>query len=101
MHWNHRETTNPIESTVATVRLRSQRPHLVALARAGATFKKGVLVEQPPRPSTPTRRSRRVINSGRAITILDDSSTGTAPACDHHLLTCPGLVQFAMPWERR
>jgi putative transposase len=75
-HWIHFRTTNPIESTFATVRLRqrvtkgpgsrtagiamafkliqsAQRrwravnaPHLVALVRAGATFDKGVLVER-------------------------------------------------------
>ncbi len=75
-HWVHLRTTNPIESTFATVRLRqrvtkgpgsraagiamafkliesAQRrwravnaPHLVALVRAGATFEKGVLVER-------------------------------------------------------
>src|SRR3989475_8849636 len=74
-HWIHLKTTNPIESTFATVRLRTKvtkgpgsraaglamaykliiaaqdrwrainGPHLVALVRAGATFKKGVLIE--------------------------------------------------------
>ena len=76
-HWVHLRTTNPIESTFATVRLRQRvtkgpgsraagiamafkliesaqtrwravnAPHLVALVRAGATFEKGVLVERP------------------------------------------------------
>ena len=76
-HWIHLKTSNPIESTFATVRLRTKvtkgpgsraaglamtykliiaaqdrwravnGPHLVALVRAGATFKKGVLVENP------------------------------------------------------
>lgn len=76
-HWIHLRTTNPIESTFATVRLRqrvtkgpgsraagvamafkliesAQRrwravnaPHLVALVRAGARFEKGKLVHQP------------------------------------------------------
>jgi putative transposase len=76
-HWIHLKTTNPIESTFSTVRLRTrvtkgagsraaglamafkliesaqQRwravngPHLVALIRAGATFEKGVLIERP------------------------------------------------------
>jgi transposase-like protein len=76
-HWVHLRTTNPIESTFATVRLRqrvtkgpgsraagvamafkliesAQRrwravnaPHLVALVRAGAEFKNGKLVERP------------------------------------------------------
>jgi len=76
-HWIHVRTTNPIESTFATVRLRQRvtkgpgsraagiamafkliesaqarwravnAPHLVALVRAGATFDKGKLVERP------------------------------------------------------
>ena len=76
-HWVHLRTTNPIESTFATVRLRQRvtkgpgsraagiamafkliesaqnrwravnAPHLVALVRAGAVFKNGVLVERP------------------------------------------------------
>ena len=76
-HWIHLKTTNPIESTFSTVRLRTrvtkgvgsraaglamafkliesaqQRwravngPHLVALVRAGAIFQKGVLIERP------------------------------------------------------
>ena len=75
-HWVHLRTTNPIESTFATVRLRQRvtkgpgsraagiamafkliesaqarwrainAPHLVALVRAGATFKNGVLAER-------------------------------------------------------
>ncbi len=75
-HWVHLRTTNPIESTFATVRLRQRvtkgpgsraagiamafkliesaqsrwravnAPHLVALVRAAATFKNGVLVER-------------------------------------------------------
>jgi transposase-like protein len=75
-HWVHLRTTNPIESTFATVRLRTKvtkgpgsrlaglamafkliesaevrwrsvnAPHLVALVRAGATFRNGVLVER-------------------------------------------------------
>ena len=76
-HWVHLRTTNPIESTFATVRLRQRvtkgpgsraagvamafkliesaqarwravnAPHLVALVRAGATFDKGILTERP------------------------------------------------------
>jgi len=76
-HWIHLRTTNPIESTFATVRLRTRvtkgpgsraagvamafklmesaqhrwravnAPHLVALVRAGAVFEKGKLVERP------------------------------------------------------
>jgi transposase-like protein len=80
-HWVHLRTTNPIESTFATVRLRTkitkghgskaaalamafkliesaQRrwrmvngPHLVALVRSGAVFVNGKLVERPGDPS--------------------------------------------------
>jgi putative transposase len=76
-HWIHLRTTNPIESTFATVRLRQRvtkgpgsraagvamafkliesaqarwravnAPHLVALVRAGGVFERGVLVERP------------------------------------------------------
>jgi len=76
-HWIHLKTTNPIESTFATVRLRTKvtkgpgsraaglamafklieaaqqrwrsvnAPHLVALVRAGAKFEKGVMIERP------------------------------------------------------
>jgi len=75
-HWLHLKTTNPIESTFATVRQRTKvtkgagsraaglamafklleaaqdrwravnGPHLVALVRAGAKFDKGVLIER-------------------------------------------------------
>jgi len=75
-HWIHLKTTNPIESTFATVRLRTKvtkgpgsraaglamafkliesaqdrwravnGAHLVALVRAGAAFHNGVLVER-------------------------------------------------------
>lgn len=78
-HWIHLGTTNPIESTFATVRLRTKvtkgadsraaalamvfkliesaqarrhavnAPHLVALIRAGAHFERGQLVERPGR----------------------------------------------------
>jgi putative transposase len=76
-HWVHLRTTNPIESTFATVRLRTRvtkgpgsraaglamayklieaaqarwrvvnAPHLVALVRNGAVFHKGRLLERP------------------------------------------------------
>ena len=76
-HWIHLKTANPIESTFATVRLRTKltkgpgsraaglamafkliesaeqrwrsvnAPHLVALVRAGAIFDKGVLIKRP------------------------------------------------------
>lgn len=76
-HWIHLKTSNPIESTFSTVRLRTRvtkgpgsraaglamvfklvqaaedrwrcvnGPHLVALVRAGAKFEKGVLIERP------------------------------------------------------
>ena len=75
-HWIHLKTTNPIESTFATVRLRTKvtkgpgsraaglamayklieaaqdrwrsinAPHLAALVRAGARFDKGVIIER-------------------------------------------------------
>jgi transposase-like protein len=75
-HWIHLRTSNPIESTFATVRHRTRvtrgpgtraaglamafkliesaqerwravnAPHLVALVRAGASFERGVLVER-------------------------------------------------------
>jgi putative transposase len=83
-HWVHLKTTNPIESTFATVRLRIKvtkgpgskaaglamadklieaaqdlwrsvnAPHLVALVRAGAKFEKGVMTERP------TKRNQEV-----------------------------------------
>jgi len=76
-HWIHLKTTNPIESTFATVRLRTKvtkgpgskaaglamafklieaaqdrwravnGPQLVALVRAGVQFEKGVMIERP------------------------------------------------------
>jgi putative transposase len=76
-HWQHLKTSNPIESTFSSVRLRTRvtkgpgskvqglamafkllesaqdrwravnGPHLVALVRAGARFDKGVMVERP------------------------------------------------------
>jgi transposase-like protein len=79
-HWIHLRTSNPIESTFATVRHRTRvtkgpgsraaglamafkliqsaqdrwravnAPHLVALVRAGATFHNGQLVERPAEP---------------------------------------------------
>ena len=82
-HWVHLRTTNPIESTFATVRNRSKitkgpgsraagiamayklieaaqsrwravnAPHLVALVRAGARFENGKLVERPDGETTP------------------------------------------------
>ena len=81
-HWIHLRTTNPIESTFATVRHRSKvtrgpgsrtaglamafklidaaqarwravnAPHLVALVRAGARFESGKLVERPDADTT-------------------------------------------------
>jgi transposase-like protein len=82
-HWIHLRTTNPIESTFATVRHRTKitrgpgsraaglamafklietaqarwrmvnAPHLVALVRAGARFEAGKLVERPERQPQP------------------------------------------------
>jgi transposase-like protein len=83
-HWIHLRTTNPIESTFATVRHRTKvtkgpgskaaglamafklieaaqarwravnAPHLVALVRAGARFERGKLVERDPDHPTTT-----------------------------------------------
>ncbi|MHA5054035.1 transposase [Streptomyces sp. SD15] len=80
-HWIHLRTTNPIESTFATVRLRTKvtkgagsraaalamvfklvesaqarwravnAPHLVALVRAGARFERGQIIERPEAPA--------------------------------------------------
>ena len=82
-HWVHLRTTNPIESTFATVRHRTKitkgpgsraaglamafkliesaqdrwraasAPHLVALVRAGAIFINGKLIERPGQDSQP------------------------------------------------
>jgi putative transposase len=76
-HWVHLKTSNPIESTFSSVRLRTRvtkgpgskaaglamafklleaaqdrwravnGPHLIALVRAGARFDKGVMIERP------------------------------------------------------
>ena len=76
-HWGHLRTSNPIESTFSSVRLRTRvtkgpgskaaglamafklleaaqdrwravnGPHLVALVRAGTRFDKGVMIERP------------------------------------------------------
>jgi transposase-like protein len=83
-HWVHLRTTNPIESTFATVRHRTKvtkgpgsraaglamafkliesaqtrwravnAPHLVALVRAGARFEAGKLVERPDEHAPPS-----------------------------------------------
>jgi len=86
-HWIHLRTTNPIESTFATVRLRQRvtkgpgsraagvamafkliesaqtrwravnAPHLVALVRAGATFVNGQLLERPDQDQQPGQQA--------------------------------------------
>ena len=95
-HWVHLRTTNPIESTFATVRNRSKitkgpgsraagiamayklieaaqsrwravnAPHLVALVRAGAKFENGKLVERP----DPTSGVGRHISGSRGANAL-------------------------------
>ena len=87
-HWQHLRTSNPIESTFSTVRLRTKvtkgpgsraaglamafklieaaqdrwrainGPHLVALVRAGATFHKGVIIENQPQERKAPRDQR-------------------------------------------
>ncbi len=89
-HWIHLRTTNPIESTFATVRLRQRvtnapgsratgiamafkliasaqtrwrainAPHILVLVRVGATFNNGKLVEQPQEPTDQTRGDQQV-----------------------------------------
>lgn len=89
-HWVHLRTTNPIESTFATVRLRQRvtkgpgsraagvamafkliasaqnrwravnAPHLVALVRAGATFNNGILVERDDEQAAESGGDRQV-----------------------------------------
>ncbi|HET9257057.1 MAG TPA: IS256 family transposase [Pseudonocardiaceae bacterium] len=87
-HWIHLRTTNPIESTFATVRHRTKitkgpgsraaglamafklieaaqarwravnAAHLVALVRAGAKFRNGKLVERPDAPAATTEATQ-------------------------------------------
>ncbi|GAF48269.1 hypothetical protein RW1_051_00330 [Rhodococcus wratislaviensis NBRC 100605] len=89
-HWIHLHTTNPIESTFATVRLRTKvtkgpgsraaglamayklteaaqarwravdSPHLVALVRAGALFHKGNFSNGPSRSPRPITGHARI-----------------------------------------
>jgi transposase-like protein len=92
-HWPHLKTSNPIESTFSTVRLRTKvtkgpgsraaglamafkliesaqdrwravnGPHLVALVHAGAVFRKGVLVENPTEIRSPRNHARNPIHN--------------------------------------
>jgi transposase-like protein len=96
-HWIHLRTTNPIESTFATVRLRTKvtkgpgsraaglamayklidaaaarwravnAPHLVALVRAGAVFHKGKLLERPTEITPPTPPSNGDQQAGTEV----------------------------------
>ena len=100
-HWIHLRTTNPIESTFSTVKLRTKvtrgagspaaalamvfklvesaqarwravtGAHLVALVRAGATFENGVLVER-------SRGDRSGMNWWRALPRRSRSSAHVA-----------------------
>ena len=96
-HWVHLRTTNPIESTFATVRLRTKvtkgpgsraaglamayklieaaqtrwravnAPHLVALVRAGAIFHKGKLLERPIDITPPEPTNNEAIPAGSEV----------------------------------
>jgi transposase-like protein len=96
-HWIHLRTTNPIESTFATVRLRTKvikgpgsraagiamaykligaaqvrwravnAPHLVALVRAGAVFHMGKLLERPTDITPPQPPSDRDQQAGTEV----------------------------------
>jgi len=93
-HWIHLKTTNPIESTFATVRLRTKvtkgpgsraagiamayklidaaqarwravnAPHLVALVRAGAVFHRGKLLERPTDITPPEPPTSQAASAG-------------------------------------
>ncbi|GFG88492.1 IS256 family transposase [Mycobacterium bourgelatii] len=96
-HWIHLRTTNPIESTFATVRLRTKvtkgpgsraagiamayklidaaqarwravnAPHLVALVRAGAVFHKGKLLERPTDITPPEPSAVEAASAGSEV----------------------------------
>ena len=96
-HWVHLRTTNPIESTFATVRLRTRvtkgpgsraagiamafklieaaearwravnAPRLVPLMRAGATFHKGKLIERQPTTTRHQGRLKELIHRSRLL----------------------------------
>ena len=96
-NWIHLRTTNPIESTFATVRLRTKvtkgpgsraagiamayklidaaqarwravnAPHLVALVRAGATFHKGKLLERPTDITPPQPADHTAATTGTEV----------------------------------
>ena len=104
-HWVHLRTTNPIESTFATVRHRTKitkgpgsraaglamafkliesaqdrwravnAPHLVALVRAGATFINGKLVERPGEKASGRRRLKDL--DPQVLTIAPSGIPGT------------------------
>ena len=110
-HWIHLKTTNPIESTFATVRLRTKvtkgpgsktaglamayklidaaqarwravnAPHLVALVRAGAKFEKGVMVERPDEARTKRSPRNRSNSHPQVLTI--------SPGCCAKGQRCP------------
>jgi putative transposase len=112
-HWIHLRTTNPIESTFATVRLRTKvtkgpgsrtagiamayklidaaqtrwravnAPHLVALVRAGAIFDKGKLLERPV-DITPTQPGGSIESDVACNDFITGLGNTSAP-CGHLL----------------
>jgi hypothetical protein len=124
-HWIHLRTTNPIESTFATVRHRTKvtkgpgskaaalamafklieaaqirwravnAPHLVALVRNGATFKRGKLVER-----TTTRRLTEAAWSRSHPQGIDNCTAAidAHATCDSSPPSCGPPARFALTY---